>query len=373
MFFAPRSGGVKRYLLAKHAWLEQQPGIRHSLVVPGATDGSDGQGLMTVASPRIPLGNGYRWPLRSRRWRQRIVAQAPDLIEAGDPYGPAWQAQAAARRLQVPVVGFCHSDLMGLAQARAGACTRAGIARYMHALYTRFDLVLAPSRHMCRGLGELGLQRVVQQPLGVDLELFHPDRRDPRLRSQLGLAPDTRLLIYAGRFSREKNIPVLVEAFERLGAGYHLLLVGASQATRRHRGQRNVTVMSFLGEGEPLARLIASADAFVHAGDRETFGLVALEAMACGLPVIAPERGAMGELVDGTVGYQVPARQPGTLAEAVTALYEGDRRERLAGQARERAAHYSWARVLGQQLELYRGIVGAAHVPTNGVAQRALG
>jgi hypothetical protein len=99
MLFAPRSGGVKRYLMAKRAWLAQhRDGVRHSLVVPGSATGQAEQGMMTIGALRLPFGDGYRWPTSSRAWADRLVALRPSVIEAGDPYGPGAAAiQAGAR------------------------------------------------------------------------------------------------------------------------------------------------------------------------------------------------------------------------------------------------------------------------------------
>src|SRR3569623_1995743 len=144
---------------------------------------------------------------------------------------------------------------------------------------------------MADKLRQLGVTRVALQPLGVDTTVFHPRRRDSNLRAELGLAPATRLLIYAGRLAREKNIPVLLEAMRRLGDG------GA-----RPRPQRNGSFYPYVSRAEDLARLFAGSDALVHAGDQETFGLVVLEAMACGVPVVGVQAGGVAELVDPAVG-----------------------------------------------------------------------
>jgi alpha-1,6-mannosyltransferase len=236
-------------------------------------------------------------------------------------------------------------------------------------LYKRFDLVLAPSRTMVESLRTLGVERVALQPLGVNTRLFHPRRRDPNLRLTLGLRNDTRLLLFAGRFAREKNIPVLLDALQRLGPRYHLLLVGGGG---RLRLPANVTRYPYIGSEDALARLMASCDAFVHAGDKETFGLVILEAMACGVPVVGVAAGGVGELVDETVGMPAARSDPQLLAQAVAALFERDLR--LLGQrCRERVeAGYSWDQVLHTLLESYQRLTGSAF-PVTGMKLRVSG
>src|SRR5690606_36536081 len=124
-------------------------------------------------------------------------------------------------------------------------------------LYGRFDLVFAPSRVMCDYLRTLGLGNVAQQPLGVDTTIFHPRRRGAQLRQRLGLRPDVRLLVYAGRFSAEKNIDVLHDAFARRGNGYQLLLVGGGA---QQRPADNVTLTPYHRDSIELATTLASAD-----------------------------------------------------------------------------------------------------------------
>ena len=364
MFYAKESGGVKRYLLAKRDWLRRNTSVHHSLLVPGSHDGADGDGIYTCASPAIPFSGGYRWPLHRTRFMRRIVDLTPDVIEAGDPYGLAWTALEAGQRLGIPVVGFYHSDLARLVSRRVGAWCEPAAARYVQRLYQRFDLVLAPSRIMAEKLRAFGVSRVEQQTLGVDTRLFHPSWRDDGLRRELGLAHDTHLLIYAGRIAREKNLPVLMEALRRLGPRYHLLVVGGGAQARR---LGNVTYYPFLTSTQDLARLLASSDALVHAGDQETFGLVVLEAMACGLPVIGVAAGAVPELVDADTGLLAQPRDAASLAEAVAALCERDL-VAMGRAARERVERlYSWDRVFQRQLLLYQRLLAARRMTTEAV------
>jgi len=230
MFYAPASGGVRTYLEAKHRRLQLYSGVRHSILVPGR-DYSHNAGVYEVPAPVLPFGKGYRFPVRRAPWRNLLRSLRPDLIEVGDPYMTAWAALDAGRRLDVPVIGFYHSDLPLLVGNRLGHWLGANLNGYVARLYGSFDRVLAPSQAMASKLIALGVRNVYVQPLGVDLETFQPSRRDPGLREELGLADDTRLLIFAGRGSREKNLGVLLETARQLGADYHLLLVGSGSIT----------------------------------------------------------------------------------------------------------------------------------------------
>jgi alpha-1,6-mannosyltransferase len=247
-------------------------------------------------------------------------------------------------------VAFFHSHLPRLVGMRCGAGVAHLAARYLRGLYERFDMVCAPSRTMCDYLRSLGLTRVVHQPLGVDVDVFHPARRSSTLRRELGLNDRVRLLAYAGRFSAEKNIAVLHDAFSRLGPDYHLLLIGGGE----HRQlARNITVIPYRRDSAELAGLLASADALVHAGTAETFGLVVLEAMACGRPVVGACAGAIGELIDDQTGSTASRADGRSFAQAIRDLYDRDI-EMLGRAARNRVLHrFSWDRALQHQLAFY--------------------
>jgi alpha-1,6-mannosyltransferase len=351
LFFAARGGGVQRYLSAKRDWLRRHTSIRHTILAPGGADGQAGSGIVTLKSPALFRPYGFPFPLRLARWREQLVRLAPDLIEVGDPFGPAWSALRAGQDLGIPVIGFYHSDLVRLSRTRLGAGAEWVAGRYVRQLYREFDRVMAPSRYVAERLEELGVERVTHQPLGVDVQLFHPKRRDPQLRRKLGLAEDTRLLVFAGRFAHEKNLPVLLSALRRLGARYHLLLVGGGM---RLPPQSNVTVCEYQTGQHELARLIASCDALAHAGQQETFGLVVLEAMACGLPVVGMADGGVAELVGERHGVLVRPGSGEAFAAGIEALYARDVRA-LGATARDAVEKsYSWNQVMQSLLALYR-------------------
>jgi glycosyltransferase involved in cell wall biosynthesis len=238
---------------------------------------------------------GYDAMIGAWPFREQLARLAPDLIEVGDPYQLAHHSLRVARERHVPAIAFCHSDLAAMADSLVGRWAGRAARRYLQELYARFDLVLAPSSVVAEHLSQIGIRHVEIQPLGVDVTTFHPNAGDARLRDRLGLRRDVRLLVFAGRLSPEKHVGDLVAAARELGERYHLLLIGGGPLPR---GAPNVTMLPYQQDDLHLARLLASCDAFVHAGDQETFGLVVLEAMACALPVIAARAGALPELVD---------------------------------------------------------------------------
>lgn len=357
LFYAKASGGVRTYLESKRHFLATIEGMQHTLVVPGADDASS-PGYETIAAWPIPFSTGYRFPLSTGPWIERLLTLAPDVIEAGDPYVPAWAALAAGERLGVPVIGFYHSDLPRLVERRFGRALGAASAAYVRNLYRRFDRVLTPSRTMVERLAASGVEGAIAQPLGVDTAAFSPNRRDPRLRDELGIPQARCLLVFAGRGSREKNLDVLIAAARLLGDDFHLLLVGSAMP---RRVPENVTVVDhFVGRDE-VARVLASADLLVHAGNQETFGLVVLEAMASGIPVVGVEGGAVPELVPPEAGRIAPSLDAAVFARTVREFVQEV--DLVAAGRWARAwveQRYAWSAVLPGLLEHYRTLCGVA-------------
>src|SRR3984885_12181771 len=355
LFFSATSGGVKRYLTAKHAWLATHSAHRHSILVPGSNTRLRPGDISTVSGVQLPFTFNYRLPLSLRTWTHMLFALEPDLIEVGDGFPPAWCAAQVARQRNIPLVGFFHSHLAQLLGRRFGSGIERAVTRYLRQVYSRFDLVLAPSRLMSAYLAQLGIAHSAYQPLGVDTEVFSPARRVLDLRRVLQLTDDARLLVFAGRFSEEKNLPVLRQAMALLGKPYHLVLIGGGRAARL---SHNVSVLPYRRDSVEVAQWLASADALVHAGGSETFGLVIIEAMACGRPVVGVRAGAVPELVDEQVGELAEPDSGASIAQAIRRLYERDL-DALGARARERTLRrFTWTQVLQLQLNSYANVLG---------------
>lgn len=365
MFWNPLGGGgVRRYLLAKRAQLARDGAWRHTIVAPGAR----GHGMVDCGGVPLPYSGGYRVPWRRSAAARLIVAQRPDVIEAGDPYRLAWAVLDAARECGVPAVLFCHSDVVTLtvhtiarwsgmaSDSSHSLALNAGerVNRYFVRLCSAFDLVLAPSRSLQQRLIDCGVRHAQHQPLGVDTRTFRPSACDPRWRAALGLPADARVLLYVGRFAPEKNLQHLVAAIDRLGPRYHLLALGAGPLPPR--GER-VHVLPFEAHPARVARALASVDGFVHAGDQETGGLAVLEAMACATPVAVRDAGGLAEAVSGGCGIAVPSGDTDEWAQAIEALCARD--AAMVGTALAKARSLDWSQVLAQLQRRYTDAIAA--------------
>jgi alpha-1,6-mannosyltransferase len=364
MFYAAEGGGVSTYLNAKAHWLARRSRVQHTIMSPNVETSEDAvPALVRIPAAGLPGFHGFRMPLSVSAPARLLEAAAPDLVEAGDAGHCAWAALRMRKRYDIPAVAFYHSDLPRLVQPRLGRWIARGTCRYLANLYRQFDLVLAPSRVMVEQLEEMGVHGAVHQPLGIDSSVFRPQRENEKLseklrgtlREHLGLDPETRLLIYAGRFTQEKKLHVLIEAVRKLGDSYHLVLVGGGETLPP---APQLTVIPFQRDQRQLARLLASCDLLVHPGDCETFGLIVLEAMACGLPVVATSSGGVAELVDHETGILAEPNSVDSLAGAIEAIYQRDM-VRMGQAARSKAAgHYDWNEILPQVLGRYDALLG---------------
>jgi len=353
MFWNP-SGGVHRYLCAKRRWLRQNTNWRHTVASPMQDE------VSTLRLPSLPLPGSrgdYRFPWPRRRLAQMLSDSRPSVIESADPYRLAWAVLDAARELGIGSVAFCHSNLAQMARLGAGPLlgspASAAARRYAVRLYRQFDLVLAPSRAMVAHLHDWGVLSAVHQPLGVDTSVFHPTRRSMAWRASLGLPPSARLLIYVGRFAPEKHLSTLVDAVNLLDARHWLIALGSGPTPPS--GPR-VRVLPPCRNAVDVATALASCDVFVHAGRQETFGLSAIEALACGLPVVAQGCEGLAELVDDRVGQRVMKTGARDFADAITDVFESDR-DALTVAARQRAEESDWSRVLPQLRARYERLM----------------
>jgi alpha-1,6-mannosyltransferase len=352
IFYAPESGGVKTYLKAKADWIAKHTPLRHTIIAPGWESNAS---YVTVPGVPIPFSNGHKLPLSINATAKTITRLQPDCIEVEDPYQFAWAALRVGRELSVPIVAYYHSDLPRLIRQRLGSLAEQAAYQYVKRLYSQFDLVLTPSKYIEHYLNQMGIIRTRYQPLGVDTTTFSPIRRDQHLRKQLGLQEETRLLVYAGRFSREKNLLQLIRAVEQLGSPYHLLMVGDGC---KLPASPYITHIPFQHDPTILATILASCDVMVHTGGQETFGLIVLEAMSCGIPVIGMASGGVAELIPEDCGMLVKHGDVSALKNGINDLYECDLQQ-FGSHARKLVLEkHDWNKVMPQFMGQYASLFG---------------
>lgn len=364
LFYPARTGGVRTYLRAKSRWLRERSSLRHTIIAP-VPRGDDDPDLIAIPSFPIPFGQGFRWPFSAALATRRLISLQPQLIEAGDPYQFAWSALQARDKLNIAALAFYHSDLPQLASRRVGVLGQLAAESYLRKLYAQFDLVLAPSRASVQKLRAMDIHQARHQPLGVDTQTFTPECRDRCLRQRLGLADDCRLLVYAGRYSREKNLASLITAVEMLGRPYHLLLIGGGQTIP---ASGRVSCLPYQQDAATLAALMGGCDLFVHPGQHETFGLVVLEAMACGLPVLGVAGGGVAELVDADTGLLTDTGSSASLAEGIRGLFDADLTAMSTRARQKTVREYEWERIMPQLMGHYESLLGRGQAWSDEIA-----
>ncbi|AOW85960.1 glycosyltransferase family 1 protein [Streptomyces olivaceus] len=312
-----------------------------------------------VRVPSLPLP-GYpqvRVALPSRRVAAAIAEHRADVVHLASPFVLGVRGMAAAARLGVPAVAVYQTDLAGYARTYMGA-GEAAAWRRIRSVHSAAELTLAPSSAALRDLRAHGVPRVELWPRGVDTVRFRPGRRDEALRREL--APNGELIVgYVGRLAPEKQVELLSGACAL--DGVRVVVVGDGPS--RPGLEAALPGAVFLGRrtGDDLARVFASLDVFAHTGPFETFCQTVQEAMASGVPVVAPAAGGPLDLVaHGRTGLLVPPRDADAVRDAVWSL-TADPALRAAYGAAGRAAveQRTWAAVGDRLIGHYTDVLAA--------------
>jgi phosphatidylinositol alpha 1,6-mannosyltransferase len=275
-------------------------------------------------------------------------------------------AARAAQRLAVPTVAVYQTDLAGFARRYGFGVTSSVTWAWLRRVHNLADLTLAPSSQAEWDLTRHGISPVARWSRGVDSDRWHPRHRDPALHRQLLGARGRVLVGYAGRLAPEKRVGLL-EHLRGL-PGVEVVIIGDGPSRRSL--ERRLPDCRFVGyqSGEALARTVASLDIFVHTGPHETFCQAIQEALAAGVPVVAPASGGPLDLVrHGHNGWLYPAESPRLLRSAVAALAEDAALRRTMGEAgRASVVHRSWGTIgeelVGHYRRLSRGTLSVRRV-----------
>ncbi|MGG7575259.1 glycosyltransferase [Streptomyces sirii] len=356
-FVTPASGGLRTALRALGEGY-RAAGHEPVLIVPGPSEGDGraggvrdeltGQGrVITLPGPVLPGSGGYRLLTDRHRLQRLLAALAPDRLEVSDRTTLRWTGEWA-RRARVPAVMVSHESVDGvlrtwgvprpLARAAADRLNR----RTAHA-YSR---VVCTTDWAAAEFTRAGARNVVRAPLGVDLDAWHPDCRSAELRRRCAGRAEF-LLLMCSRLSQEKRPGRALDALAELrrrGVDAALVVVGdgplRSRLEARARAERlPAAFLGHLADRSRLAALQASADLTLAPGPAETFGLAALEALACGTPVVASAASALAGLVDG--GGDTALDDGPSFADAVQRVLARPEPARRAA-ARRRAEGYGW-------------------------------
>ncbi len=323
--YTPTSGGIRTYIDEKSKHITHFTNFEHVLIIPGKEDSITKRGATTqytIKAALVPHAEPYRFTFRMDRVFRILQKEKPNIIELGSGY--VMPFAAFFYKLLHPsciLSGFYHTDYPDayvypyLEKRFPKWIVKMGLMltqRYVRFIYNRCNITFAPSAIIKQKLLNMKIKNVRKVSLGVDIDLFNPEKRDDKWRKELGLSGTDKLLIYAGRFDSEKRINILLDAFTAISQQFNgkFALIGEGPLKSLIQSYSNsnpqIVLLPYETRKKRLAVILASADIYVTAGPHETFGLSILEAQSCGLPVVGVAAGALHERVDSSVGLLVP-------------------------------------------------------------------
>ena len=295
----------------------------------------------------------------------------PDVIHVVNPAVLGLSGIFYSKILKIPLVASYHTHLPQYLQHYGLGMLEGFLWELLKGAHNQAALNLCTSTAMVEELTAHGIERVDLWQRGVDTELFHPDLASVEMRSRLSKNhPESPLLLYVGRLSAEKEIERIKPILEAIPEA-RLALVGDGphrEALQKHIAGTNTYFVGYL-MGQELGSAFASADAFIFPSRTETLGLVLLEAMAAGCPVVAARSGGIPDIVtDGVNGYlfEPTADVQGALAATVRLLEQKLQRDIIRQNARQEAESWGWPSATRQLEDYYEKVIFSEKLAKSG-------
>jgi glycosyltransferase involved in cell wall biosynthesis len=305
-------------------------------------------GIAIPGYPELKSGMPAKGTLL-KLWQQ----QRPDVVHIATEGPLGWSALSAARKLNIPVSTDFHTNFHNYTQHYGIGLLQKPIAAYLRHFHNKEACTLVPTASLQQELESEGYKNVLVVSRGVDTELFHPAKRDAELRASWGVDEMTPVVMLVSRIAPEKNLHVVVQAFEQMRAvnpQARLVMVGDGPARAGLEKQHPHVIFAGMQTGEALARHYASGDIFLYPSLTETYGNVTVEAMASGLATIAYDYAAARQHIRHEVnGLLAPFGDTGaffTQAQGLVGDMERVRRLRLT--ARASVESLTWEHIMGE-------------------------
>ncbi|MDZ7959179.1 MAG: glycosyltransferase family 1 protein [Aulosira sp. DedQUE10] len=293
----------------------------------------------------------------------------PDIIHVVNPAVLGLAGIFYSKILKIPLVASYHTHLPQYLQHYGLGMLEGLLWELLKTGHNQAELNLCTSTAMMEELTAHGIERVDLWQRGVDTELFHPNLASAEMRSRLSQNhPESPLLLYVGRLSAEKEIERIKPILKAIPTA-RLALVGDGphrQALEKHFAGTNTNFVGYL-MGQELGSAFASADAFIFPSRTETLGLVLLEAMAAGCPVVAARSGGIPDIVtDGVNGYlfEPTADIQGAITATVRLLQEKQECDLIRQNARKEAERWGWTNATRQLQDYYQKVIFAQKLTT---------
>ncbi|MEY3568423.1 MAG: hypothetical protein RL587_863 [Actinomycetota bacterium] len=360
--FLPRINGVTNSVLRSAEYLERQ-GHKAVVIAPGLAGPSQIGNVPivrvpSVAVPGIPDVDVAR--VSVRKLVKCFLELKPDVIHLASPFVLGDRAGKAAQLLGIPVVAIYQTDVIGFANHYGFGSMEALVQKWTARVHQRADLNLAPSSAASKQLQDLGVLNVQHWGRGVDLEQFNPKRRSEKLHN-FWSEKNKVVVGYVGRLAPEKQILDLKQVISD-----QIQLVVIGDGPQRSELKQELTGAIFTGSlsGADLGEAIASLDLLVAPGELETFCQVIQEAMASGVPVVAPNIGGPIDLIKhGQTGFLYQAKNLSEMQKYVNNLSGNQETRNMLGQnARNDVANRSWDNICAQLVNHYRSVLRTTEI-----------
>ncbi len=344
--FLPRINGVTNSVARVLEHVERT-GETAIVYAPGVEAGSSYAGVEVIGLPWVPMP-GYREVCISTAGTRTFVNHfrefRPDVIHLASPFVIGPPVIRAARSLGIPVVAVFQTDMAGFASQYGLSALQDMAWNRLRRIHDGADVTLVPSSATYAMLEAQGFSRLALWPRGVDVDRFNPLHRSEQLRQRLG-APDKVVVGYMGRLAHEKEVSQL--AVFNDDPRIQVVIVGDGPARSSLQVQLPRAVFTGLLTGHELAQTVASLDVAVHTGRHETFCQSVQEAMASGVPVVAPASGGPLDLVQPSrTGWLYRPGDADDLRQWVTDLVgDGYKRTAMGQAARDAVEHRTWSHI----------------------------
>lgn len=296
--------------------------------------------------PQLRLGLASKASLM-RLWR----LHRPDLVHVATEGPLGWTALAAAQALGLPVSSDFRTNFHAYTQHYGMAWLQRPMAAYLRRFHNRAACTMVPTVRLRQELAAMGFERLEVVARGVDTELFEPSARSAELRASWGVQPTDLVMACVGRLAQEKNLGLLLQTYRavcQVRPATRLLLVGDGPLRAELQAACPEALLVGQKSGQDLAAHYASADLFVFPSQTETFGNVTMEALAAGLPVLAFDHAAAGQMIEtGRNGVVCSLDAQAQFIDAACQLACDDElRLTMAPRARATALANAWEPVI---------------------------
>ncbi|MDE5074845.1 MAG: glycosyltransferase family 1 protein [Trichodesmium sp. St5_bin2_1] len=361
--FLPKIDGIVTRLCHTVEHL-QRSGDRVLIFSPaGGLTEYQGAEICGIEGFPLPLYPELKLAIPTPTIGEKLEQLQPDIIHVANPAVLGLGGLFYAKKLNIPLVASYHTHLPQYLHHYGLGMLEGLLWELLKSGHNQADLNLCTSTAMVEELRNHGIERVDLWQRGVDTELFQPAYANLEMRNYLSQGkPDSRILLYVGRLGVEKEIDRIKPILEAIPNAC-LALVGDGpnrQTLEQHFANTPTHFVGYL-RGQELASAYASADAFIFPSRTETLGLVLLEAMAAGTPVVAANSGGIPDIVTNGINGHLfdPAEEKGAITATQKLLAQSEERETLRQNARAEAERWGWSAATQQLRNYYQKIISA--------------